>query len=406
MAAAWVAAASDAVADPFGVERARLRPPRGARRAPRRGVPRTGSGTSRPRGSCSRAAPRSPGSSPNCVRRVRRRTGRTSPRRSSPTSTSSLGVAPFAPGSLSKEIRDALLPRRRSAPRCASRPFDATARRRSRPRTTLAAGADLALLGIGRNGHVAFNEPGIAVRRADARLSALDVVDARAASRRVRAGRVPRRSAHRRARHDPLRPGADRRRDGRREGGRRARAARRTARPVLSRERVAPARPRHAAPRRGGRGRPSPRRSPARAPYRGRRRPPARGSSSPTARRSSSPPHPDDASISCGGFARLAARERAQAHRRDVLHRGTRARSVARRSPKRPPTRESESTAEAADLGAEIRFLSAPRAYDSGGRTIPSDARRSPTLLDEIRPVRVFVPVPRRRGIRRTASAA
>lgn len=295
-----------------------------------------------------------------------------------------LGVDPFAPGSLSREIRDALFPdadprRGRFAPVDARR-ADAVAAHEA-----LAAGADLALLGVGRNGHVAFNEPGSPFG-ARTRLSALAASTREQHRAAFAPAEVPR---------EALTAGLGTILSARElivvaSGAAKADAVRALLEGALDPSCPASALRLHdrvtllldaaAAPE-------VPAAFARTRPYRGgvvRRRADlvADGPTLVVA------PHPDDASISCGGFVASLPR-----HARRVVatfSTGARAHGPWRDAAEATAVRESESSAEAADLGAEIRFLRAA-AYDSGVFD-PADAAALSALLDEIRPARVFAP--------------
>ncbi len=295
------------------------------------------------------------------------------------------GVDPFSPGSLSREIREALFPdanpRRGAFAPCDARGPDAAARHEA-----LVRGADLVLLGVGGNGHIAFNEPGTSFGGPTHTLRL-----------------TPTTRAQHRAAFAPLDPPEE--------------ALTAGLGTILSAKAVlvaASGRSKSAAVRDLLTGPIDPS-SPASAlrlhdhvtlvldaeaagdllPSVGGDRPYVGG----VVRRAADldrddgpwlvvAPHPDDASISCGGL--LASASAATRKRIVTFSTGHRADGPWKTKSEAIATREAESAAEAAELGAEIRYLRA-KGYDTGTYE-PSDALAFADALDAFAPAKVFSP--------------
>jgi glucosamine-6-phosphate deaminase len=99
-------------------------------------------------------------------------------------------------------------------------------------------------------------------------------------------------------------------------------------------------------------------------------------------------PHPDDAAISAGGL--LASAPRSAARRIATFSTGARADGPWKSSREAVAAREAEAAAEAADLGADVRFLRA-KGYESGALE-SADVEALRAELREFRPTRVFAP--------------
>jgi glucosamine-6-phosphate deaminase len=100
-------------------------------------------------------------------------------------------------------------------------------------------------------------------------------------------------------------------------------------------------------------------------------------------------PHPDDASISCGGLLSIAS-DRSKKH---VLTFSTGARGIPGVSPgEAQKIRERESAEEARILGASVSFLRA-KAYETGVFE-PADSAALAAILADVRPARVLAPSP------------
>lgn len=98
-------------------------------------------------------------------------------------------------------------------------------------------------------------------------------------------------------------------------------------------------------------------------------------------------PHPDDASISCGGLLAVSS----EASRKHILTFSTGERAIHGSSPDDARAqRERESQEEARILGAEVSFLRA-KAYDSGVFE-PEDSAALLAVLEAVRPARILVP--------------
>jgi glucosamine-6-phosphate deaminase len=98
-------------------------------------------------------------------------------------------------------------------------------------------------------------------------------------------------------------------------------------------------------------------------------------------------PHPDDASISCGGLLAMSPEN----SRKHIVTFSTGARAIAGASPADATAlRERESQEEARILGAEVSFLRA-KAYDSGVFE-PEDSAALLAVLEHVRPARILVP--------------
>jgi glucosamine-6-phosphate deaminase len=113
----------------------------------------------------------------------------------------------------------------------------------------------------------------------------------------------------------------------------------------------------------------------------------ARGSPEPAGPTLVVAPHPDDASISCGGLLAVSS----EASRKHIVTFSTGARAIAGASPADATLlRERESQEEARILGAEVSFLRA-KAYDSGVFE-PEDSAALLAVLEAVRPARILVP--------------
>jgi glucosamine-6-phosphate deaminase len=293
-------------------------------------------------------------------------------------------VPPFSPGSLSAEIRSALFPD--DDPRRGRlRPVDATSGSRAAEiHESNLAGSDLVLLGIGRNGHVAFNEPSTPLSTRS-HFAALGAETRRGHAAAFGAASVPERA---------LTAGIATILSARElvlvaDGAAKAAAVRDALLGPISppcpasalrlHDRVTVLLDEEAAGALAAAGSP-PWEVPAMAIM-------DRESIAPPGPTLVVAPHPDDASISCGGLLAMLGPDAM----RHIVTFSTGARAIpAADADEATRIRERESEEEAEIQTASVSFLRA-RAYDSGGFD-PDDAAALVPIVERCRPSRVLVP--------------